>query len=275
MARIPDEIAKTIVFLYPSVSDGVGNSPAGGTGFLMEHEVENAPGYSVRYLVTNSHVAFNTGAFKLNRDDGGAMTYKVSEMPGKDWVHHPDGDDLAAVQVVIPSDEAVKVLPKTLIFTEEELQALHCGYGDQVFFFGRLVGHDGRESIQPILRFGTIALWPPTPVRQAKRAFDQESLLIEGVSVSGFSGSPVFLYVPPFSHRFSAGSFGPDLIGLSDETSLGFLGVNWGHLSVGTTEGESAGIMGVIPADRLQSLFDCEELRAQRDRLAEGRLPAA
>ena len=147
------------------------------------------------------------------------------------------------------------------------LQRLDVGPGDEVFFVGRFVTHEGRTRNLPTARFGNIAMLPHEPVRNPESGIDQESFLVEARSVSGYSGSPVFVYIPPMALRppqriLSNSSHGPFL-----------LGVDWGHLGgkdlVRDRSGrpaeegfhilQNAAMMTVVPAWRLQELLDTEE----------------
>src|SRR5690606_32765811 len=99
---------------------------------------------------------------------------------------------------------------------------------------------------------------------QRERGFHQESFLIEARSLSGFSGSPVFLYVPPFSPRFKTGGFEPDDHGFRSEVSTGLLGVDWGSFRLGDEVSPNTGIMGVVPVWKLDELLDHPEVVDKR-----------
>jgi hypothetical protein len=125
--------------------------------------------------------------------------------------------------------------------------SLNVGPGDEVYFMGRFIAHDGKQRNTPIVRFGSIAMMPREPVHQTQRAFDQESFLIEARSLSGFSGSPVMLYIPPFSHRFRAGKYAWDEKGLAPTTTMLLLGLDWGSMRLGDEAIPVTGIMGSCP----------------------------
>jgi hypothetical protein len=96
----------------------------------------------------------------------------------------------------------------------------------------------------------------------------QQSYLVEGRSIGGYSGAPVFMYIPPFAVRpkqegVQSRQFGP-----------WFLGINWGHLNdwrpvcnaAGTPIGppglptmqvsQNSGMMAVIPAWKLVEMIN-------------------
>jgi hypothetical protein len=58
---------------------------------------------------------------------------------------------------------------------------------------GRFLGYDGTEENKPAARFGHLAMAPTVPVKHPW-GFTQPSFLIECRSVSGYSGSPIFIY---------------------------------------------------------------------------------
>jgi hypothetical protein len=125
----------------------------------------------------------------------------------------------------------------------------------------------------PTVRQGNIARMPEKI--DHPRGYEQESFLIEARSLSGYSGSPVFLYVPPFDWRGQPG--GP----LSDVQHLALLGIDWGHqpdlAPVLAPDRETpwsdaklwvrqnSGLMNVVPAWRIDSfLMGDEELKERR-----------
>ncbi|HEV3352183.1 MAG TPA: hypothetical protein VG076_04635, partial [Acidimicrobiales bacterium] len=60
-----------MIYVYPSMAHALKGEKAGGTGFLVSME-SALPGYQFFYAVTNSHVAVNAGAVRLNLRNGGA-----------------------------------------------------------------------------------------------------------------------------------------------------------------------------------------------------------
>ena len=75
---------------------------------------------------------------------------------------------------------------------------LYVGPGDDVFFVGRFISQQGQQRNTPTVRQGVISMlphekvpsWEGTPV---------DSFLVEARSLSGYSGSPVFLNRQPGS----------------------------------------------------------------------------
>jgi hypothetical protein len=139
---------------------------------------------------------------------------------------------------------------------------------------GRFVNHEGRQRNTPTARFGNISMMPWEPVRNPLRGA-QESFLVETRSLGGYSGSPVFLHILPYTAR--AGKEGYYM----PEQGAGpwLLGVDWGHLPIteevkaknSNTELDedlivesNSGQMGVVPAWKLRELLYKEEVAEMR-----------
>ena len=136
----------------------------------------------------------------------------------------------------------------------------------------RFIGHDGKQSNLPTARFGNISRMDGEPIED-KYGIRQDSFLVDIRSISGYSGSPVFVYInqtlarpPPFiappSHPYRQGLHGPWL-----------MGVDWCHLKtfgpvlerdqLGEPQQSrprryvelNSGIAGVIPAWKIQEVL--------------------
>jgi len=64
---------------------------------------------------------------------------------------------------------------------------------DEIRLVGRLITRDGNQQNKPVVRFGHLAMMDDAIKRDGEER--QRSFLIECRSVSGFSGSPVFVNV--------------------------------------------------------------------------------
>ncbi|MCH8063445.1 MAG: trypsin-like peptidase domain-containing protein [Chloroflexi bacterium] len=203
MPRIPDDLLDIVIYLYPSMQDARDGARFGGSGFLVGIRSERYPDDNAKvhnYAVTNSHVIRegHSPIVRLNTQDGGTEILELNE---GDWVHHPDADDVAICQVEISVDTLhVRRISPSIFLTKELITDHAIGPGDETFFLGRFISHDGKQQNLPILRFGNIAMMPWQPVRHP-RGINQESFLIEARSLSGFSGSPVFLFTAPWYPR--------------------------------------------------------------------------
>lgn len=278
MPRIGDQFLDCVIYLYPTVDAANAGMAVGGTGFLVGIPYKRAKGYSHRYAVTNSHVIRRGSPIvRLNTRDG---KFDVLDIDPQAWIHHPDGDDVAVCPLSLPAEfYRYKMLPADKIFiTKEIIGQRDIGPGDEAFFVGRFITHEGRQRNLPSARFGNIAMMPDERVRNYRTGLDQESFLVEARSLSGYSGSPVFVYISAFAHRpgqattISSGGHGPWL-----------LGIDWGHVAgsqpVLERDGETpvqegwrvpqnSGMMAVVPAWKLAELLESQELvemRQQRE----------
>lgn len=271
MPRIADQFLDSVVYLYPSVEDAEVGRAAGGTGFLINIPSEEHEGYGFAYCVTNSHVVRegegNSPVIRLNTKDGGT---DIIELSNENWVHHQDGDDLAVCPMAMNDPDYFNYyeIPLRLLATKELMERQRIGPGDEVFMVGRFVTHEGRQRNTPVVRFGNISMMPWEPIGHG-RGYAVESFLVETRSLSGFSGSPVFVYITPYSARPKGF---PEA-----EQGIWLLGVDWGHLPVhesvkkkerekwvdvpeGWVVKSNSGQMAVAPAWKLQELIDQEEL---------------
>jgi hypothetical protein len=138
-----------------------------------------------------------------------------------------------------------------------------------VLVIGRFINHEGKQRNTPSVRFGHIAQMPHEPIKRDD-GYLQESFLVEAKSIGGYSGSPVFTYINglmprPGSNVLSTNILGPWL-----------LGIDWSHLndwkpvcdasgvpmSSGLRVGSNTGMMGVVPAWKLEDIFQLPDVQA-------------
>jgi hypothetical protein len=283
MPRIPDEMQDSVVFLYPDEASARKGKPFGGTGFLVDYpgKLSSRPH---RYLVTNMHVAHHDPNGLVVRVNTSGSEPDVLHIPEPAWVDHPDGDDIAVIPIDLDraSGWAAQALVWQDIFghsREENIarfKELNVGTGDDVVMLGRFVGHDGRQRNQPLARFGNIAMMPGEPVMDG-RNIKVVAFLVEMRSLSGFSGSPVFLYLGPGSYRGQETGMMP----FYSET-IALLGIDTGHKQVRdkvyyrNTERDvvneewevrqNSGVAVVSPVWEIRKTLEREDLVNQRDK---------
>jgi hypothetical protein len=303
--HIPSVFAECMFYLYGSQEEVRSGSRGGGTGFLV-HYPSTVSGYVHVYAVTNKHVI--DGGFcvlRLNRNSGDADA--ISTQP-EDWIPHPDGDDLAVFPVTIGKGFKWWPIGIKHFISQEIIDDYKIGYGDEAFLIGRLLSHQGRKKNTPIIRFGNVALMAdasepieyPTGRKNAQGEEEirrQEAFLVECRSLSGFSGSPVFVstnqdYSGEDAQRVVRAKQKemehkptPEeqarirVVSMSGTQGPWLLGVDFGHLPLWrpvfkgdkktTTDFQvdaNTGIAAVIPAWRLLKLLDTEKLMKQRTR---------
>lgn len=279
MPRIKDLVLDCSIYIYKNKEDAENGSQSGGSGFICGVPCPIHDKGVYIYAVTNNHVINNiraTGSdssfIRVNTRDGQT---EIVEISLEAWIAHNDSDDIAACKFDV-SGKNVKlsyIVPKDFI-TEKIITEKHIGIGDEVFLIGRFYGHEGRQTNIPTARFGNLAMMPKEPVRH-ETGLLQESFLVEIRTVSGYSGSPVFLYIPPMNFRHVGGD---EYGNPAPQTYL--LGVHWGHLHekarVTNKDGKwmpvdeskedkwlvnlNSGMGMVVPAWKLQELLNQDEL---------------
>ena len=145
---------------------------------------------------------------------------------------------------------------------------------------GRFINHEGRQRNMPAVRFGNIAMMPFEKIRHKER--EEESFLVEVRSIGGYSGSPVFVFVPPFSIRYKPVQPGEPQPTNSALYGPWLLGVNWAYLNdrirVHDKNGEdlrekyegwntpsNTGMAAVTPVWVLAELLNSKDLKMARD----------
>jgi trypsin-like peptidase len=195
MPRIHDVFLQSAFFIYPSMQAARSGESVGGTGFLVCVRLKQNEDYGQVYAVTNGHVvaACKTNVvIRLNTDNG--VEYVNSAK--KDWVLHPSGIFDIAVLPIDLSNSTVSQIGADLFLSREAADSLDIGPGDDTFMVGRLLGHEGRkQNITPV-RFGNIAARPSEAIR-VEGCDRGENFLVECRSISGYSGSPVFVWIDP------------------------------------------------------------------------------
>ncbi len=249
MPKIEDKYLENPIYFYASRDDAEKGEKQGGCGFIVGVLTPGATEhfYPTVYAVTNHHVAI-TEAFtfiRINTNDG---NFDILETKADSWIAH--GEDDLAVCPIKPSLEKHNFrLVGMQDFLTEELQKRHnIGPGDEIFMVGRYTEHAGMKQNLPIARFGNISMSPNEPLENLLHK-KTSLFLCEVRSVSGFSGSPVFVYDTPYNRS-----------GARSEPFYHFLlGIDCGHLPV-YEEPLSAGISAIIPAWRIMEIINRPEL---------------
>jgi hypothetical protein len=302
MPRIPDQIADCSIYFYEHETDAIEGSEFGGCGFLVHFLSDVNPNVGFLYAVTNKHVVENFGVIRLSRKGGGFDTISTKH---DDWLTHPGGDDIAVLPLDITDETLARFkwwsVPSSHFITHEVIDAYRIGVGDEAFMVGRLISHDGRQKNSAVVRFGNVSLMadPNEPLRHKHGEF--EGFLVECRSLSGFSGSPVFVMTTQVYEREAAeklskfrvgnqipreaieGGKEPRFPGQITVVSLSvtnagpwLLGIDWGHtplygvvernevLDVSLRVELNTGIACVSPAWRIMEVLNRGELVEQR-----------
>lgn len=255
MPRIRDSFLRSCVFLYRTAEEARQGSRVGATGFVIGREhLKDEWGAALSfhlYVVTCRHVINN-----------GATVVRTNALEGEpeildedlDWHVHAGGADVAMAYLgptplcvdeahfkhgwiserwwARPEDLAQPDEPRWFGFGDNPHPvAPWLGSGDDCVLVGRFVGIDRAEYINPTVRFGHLASnrVEAIPYRGGST---QDCFLVEGRSISGYSGSAVFVIHPRMDRP--QGVF----VGEQDENAWMYfrlLGIDIGHIHVPAT----------------------------------------
>lgn len=198
--QVPSEVTEPVIFVY--FKNKAGQAVAAGTAFFVTKQaIDNE--HSFGYVVTAQHVINGIRAYsadnklflRLNKKDG-TSGYIATNVDS--WEFHPTdlSVDVAVLPYFIPQDIfAYKSIPiDEMVLTEKAIKEYEVNIGDEVFITGLFTEHTGSQRILPILRTGNIARMPSEKI-PTRDMGDIDAYLIEGRSIGGLSGSPVFVYL--------------------------------------------------------------------------------
>jgi hypothetical protein len=265
--RIRDAYLDCAIYLYASESDADAGARSGGSGFLVGIPTTDLPGNVwIIYAVTNKHVIEGGNSVVRLRTKSGK--HSIMPIDERAWMFHQDGDDLSVCLIRFDWQSVqFNFVPRNVFLDNDTVIRYNIGPGDETFVVGRFINHEGRQQNLPTARFGCISQMPHEPVKQ-NTGFEQESFLVEARSIGGYSGSPVFVYIPIFSDRENVEDWyhpitksSPDPItGRINEFKSDFpkswgnlkahgpwlLGIDWGHINDWQSVCDAAG----RPVDR-------------------------
>lgn len=289
--KIDQQFLDCSIYLYESREAAKAGQKFGGSGCLVC--VGSQPIWdSVKrvtlsfpphvYAVSNAHVARKYPIIRLNTVAGDT---DILEPDRDQWIQHPDGDDLMVAPLDLPPDKYGYAAINSESFVCRDDTVTSVGAGDDTFMVGRFINHAGTQRNTPSLRFGSIAMLPFEKVKLGNHM--QEAFLVEMRSISGFSGSPVFVYRPTAAEieipptDYDSAGVPITRFALTVEDLMGeieFLGIDCGHVpkfekvvnGAGTPHPQgwridtNTGMAVVIPAWRLMDLLNTPRLVMQR-----------
>jgi hypothetical protein len=253
MPRIEDRLLKSVIYLYKSKEDAESGAP-GGSGFLVGEPCA-IPAAVFLFAVTNAHVAKSCPVVRT----AGPLNKRVVVRTGNDWYRYTEQDDVVVTPIGFAPKDApgfylgyvprewfvrpenfnhathdVNDLPtgiETLTPLDYEWEHQPLGWpfgpGEEVVMLGRFLGYDGTKENEPAARFGHLAMASPVPIKHPW-GFTQSSFLIECRSVTGYSGSPIFIYRVQTTVAAGFVAIGSDRGGKAALPRL--LGIDWANL---------------------------------------------
>ncbi|HLL75892.1 MAG TPA: serine protease [Pyrinomonadaceae bacterium] len=298
--RIPDDILKSVCFLLvrPTNERGQEYDHYIGTAFfvIIDRTIDNTPYSSTpslapvrfAYLVTARHVIDNYKKagytqfyVRLNTNDKDS---KVIPIPDE-WEYPDDKAADVAVLPFLPDSRVFELyaIPTILFIGPHTIShpSLEIGVGDELFIVGLFSRRYGYRRNIPIVRAGIISAMPDEPLVQETEEDEEgeeepylyyDAYLAEIKSISGLSGSPVFILFPP--GRLAVDPLRPGL-SLEDRWIFMLLGLVRGHWSVdqvktagdsepGEVESFNTGIAEVTPIEEASKVIFGRKLVEKR-----------
>jgi hypothetical protein len=283
---VPDEIRQCVIFIGAK-SNVVREPKVGGTAFFVGILIGEDK--YCTYVVTARHAIRDIQNescdgkvyLRVNIRESGAQFIEVNL---DQWRFHPTDEfvDVAIAPIQFSNYLEHKFLPnkEDIFVTPEVILNKRIGIGDEIFFTGLFRSHSGKQRNIPILRAGNIAAMPEEKVESRKWGY-MDAYLVESRSISGLSGSPVFVYVNPLQ--------GPSIrIGGIDDQRRGaefhLLGLMHGHWDVTDYDCDSLvkdnyskkdesinmGIAIVVPAEKILETLDHPDFQQQREIVRQG-----
>ena len=281
LMRIPDEVRKCTCFM--AYDDQDGKRTLAGTASLIGLPSQRIPDLHFPYLVTAKHVI--KGIEEKSRDRNVYARLNIGEgydwmvAPIDLWVFHEEDPfvDVAALHLsTFPPGHDHGAFPLREVLTEDKIKEQGIGIGDEVVVVGLFAKHFGRKRNVPITRVGNIAAMPeePTRTRMWGNFVDMDAYLIEVRSISGLSGSPVFVNLGQM--RIFGGS-----VKTSSASVHYLLGLIHGHWDLEVAKEDVAGLskeeretfnMGiamVVPVSKIIEVLNTEMLAKFRQAIEE------
>lgn len=277
--RISDEVTRCVVFISRmeviDQEDGQTRrewTDYRGTGFIVSMPYAGTLG--CLHLVTAKHVALavskGDACFGINAKDGLVRWMVSSDTP---WFYHPTDPsvDVAVMPMASANIAAYRYasVPIEMFVSEDDLDRGVYGLGDEVATTGLFKPFPGDNSLlQPIVRMGNISM-----LAKGRLAHPQygsiEAHLVEGRSIGGLSGSPVFTRQTIAMGVMDTLGQELKLNGLSSVAKL--FGLVSGHWDIPASFDQpesrpiNAGISIVVPSSKILEVLYGPELTAMRE----------
>ena len=271
--RIPDRLLKSVGFVsrYEADDEGGSHIRFGGTAFIVGVIMEGNVGLA--HLVTARHVAKaiepDGAVIAMNGKDGLPVFLRTG---AQKWFYHPTEEesvDVAVMPFGSPrfKEYDIEWIPEEVFVTKERIAEFEIGLGDELVIIGLFTRFYGQTKLTPLVRTGNIAMMP-TEKLPTRDFGDMEAYLVEGRSIGGLSGSPVFVRNTVKMPTQTAKGKPAFIAGLGQSHLLGLVHGHWDlPVSFSATEREEAVNMGVsivVPAKKILETLHHPELDALR-----------
>jgi hypothetical protein len=276
--RIPDQVLKGVAFIGEVTHrDEHGNvfGDLHATGFFVAVR-SRFPELRHVYFVTAKHVADDlkdrNPYILVNGKDGRSMRL-ANFRPY--WFFHPSDKsaDVALIQIAEqPNTDHLAVQTRDFVTQEDIASREWVDIGDEVFVTGLFTPAPGQTRIMPMVRHGNIAMIPSEQI-QTELGFS-DVYLVEGRSIGGLSGSPVFVRR---TETFKIMLEGGRITEVNCPGPFKLLGVMQGHWDIKESEmnkpliqhdrqhGVNLGIAIVTPAVKILDILNQPAMAKIRD----------
>lgn len=261
--KTDERVKKCVAYIQYQMANGEYKN-AGTVFFIMRDKLK----YKYVYAVTAKHVVdavaslgYDKIFFRLNIGNSTQMfTIDLNK-----WIYPDDKNvDIAITPFNFSTDFDHLYFPESSFLDEEKIKQNGIDCGDEVFITGLFKHHFGEKKNIPIVRVGNIAMMPEEKLHLKDRVMD--AYLIECRSISGISGSPVFINYGLVREidgivKFKQGEQIPSLLGLVH----GHFDTNSNEIdtidsTTGNDEKINVGIAIVIPVKDLSNLLNSKEI---------------
>lgn len=286
--RIPAPYLNNVVFLYTQRG---GDMIPIGTAFhtgVFEGEMVHAYLVTARHVVERYLVAGEPVLARHPRTDTSLPNVGFGSLDGE-WVFHED----AAVDValfpytqrhedLVPGKDRLAITATDFDSVQGTPERLledfghEIAVGDEVFFPGMFAKYHGHSQNLASVRFGRIALLTNEPLRSLTGGPDAvaEVLVIESQAYPGYSGSPLYVVLPPLPIRRLDGS-----IERVEPPTAKLIGVVAGYYpdeqtvldQYGAKQFTHFGLSLAVPIERVRELIYSDKLQELRQVRAAGK----
>jgi hypothetical protein len=193
--RFPDRLLASVGFFARDLPD----VRYRGTGFVIS--IPGAHGNSFLHIVTAGHVAealeSDSGEWIFGMNDKSGNKILLKSGGNARWWYHPAqrANVDCAVTLFAPrmlAEYDLSTIPEDMCVTDQEIGKASLGVGDEINVVGLFTRFYGTSRHTPIVRSGNVAMMPTDPIPTNKYG-PMEAYLVEGRSIGGLSGSPVFI----------------------------------------------------------------------------------
>ena len=222
------------------------------------------------HLVTAKHVAVQLQSgeamIALNGKDGLPLWMKNGkEVP---WFFHPETNvDVAILPMASTrlNEYDYQDISTTVFLTEERNSKFGVGIGDEVVNVGLFRPYFGDLRLIPLVRTGTVAMMPARTMPHPKFG-TIDAYLVEGRSIGGLSGSPVFVRNTVHLQTIDKDGEAAPCSTLGEYHLLGLIS---GHLEAPPSQDSphvvNTGFSIVVPAGKIYEGLFSAELTALRE----------